>query len=275
MLHRRLDALRSEHGAQALAVALHDWETGLSLSLHGRRPFHPASTMKVAVLLALFDAAEHGRFDLRAPLHVRNRFRSKADGSSFRVSQARDANSEVYERLGLTLPVERLAYHMIVTSSNLATNLLVDLVTPEAIAEALERWRVEGVRVVRGVEDEAAWQAGINNSATAEGLVALLRLLVEGDAFDTGAREQMLGILHDQAFASGIPAGLPDGARVAHKTGEISTVQHDCGLVYLPGRTPYALAILTEWKPDVKGRSALVAAASKAVYETLTADADG
>jgi beta-lactamase class A len=271
MLHRRLDALRSEHGADALAVAFHDWETGLTMSLHGRRPFHPASTMKVAVLLALFDAARQGRFDLRAPLHVRNRFLSKADGSSFRVSQSRDANSEVYERLGLTMPVERLAYHMIVTSSNLATNLLVDLVTPEAIADALGRWQIEGVTVVRGVEDEAAWQAGINNRTTAEGLVALLRLLAEGDAFDAKAREQMLGILHDQAFSSGIPAGLPNDARVAHKTGEISTVQHDCGLVYLPGRKPYALAILTEWKPEAKSRAALVAAASKTVYETLTA----
>ncbi len=270
MLHHRLEALRQKHGAEALAAAAYDWETGLAVSLHGTRSFHPASTMKVAVLLALFDAAAKGRFDLREPLHVRNRFLSKADGSAFRVSASRDANSEVYERLGLTMPVERLAYHMIVTSSNLATNLLVDLVTPDAIAAALEAWDVRGVSVVRGVEDEAAYQKGISNRVTAEGLVMLLRLLVEGDAFSEKMREQMRDILFDQAFKSGIPAGLPKGARVAHKTGEISVVQHDCGLVYLPGRKPYALAILTQWKPEVKGRSELVAAVSKAVYQTLT-----
>jgi beta-lactamase class A len=275
MLHHRLDALRREHGAEALAAAVYDWETGLAVSLHGSRVFHPASTMKVAVMMALFDAAAQGRFDLREPLHVRNRFLSKADGSAFRVSSSRDANSEVYERLGLTMRVERLAYHMIVTSSNLATNLLVDLVTPEAIAASLHTWGVRGVSVVRGVEDEAAYQKGISNRATAEGMVALLRLLVEGNAFSEEHRQQMRDILFDQAFKSGIPAGLPDQARVAHKTGEISTVQHDCGLVYLPGRKPYAIAVLTEWKADVtKGRSALVASVSKALYQTLTADAD-
>ena len=55
----------------------------------------------------------------------------------------------------------------------------------------------------------------------------------------------MLDILHAQEFRSGIPAGLPDDARVAHKTGEISTVAHDAGIVYLTDREPYVVVILT------------------------------
>jgi beta-lactamase class A len=58
---------------------------------------------------------------------------------------------------------------------------------------------------------------------------------------------------------------------VAHKTGEISTVAHDAGVVYPPGRKPYVIAILTEWTPEPGSRSATIAEVSHAVFELLTA----
>ena len=85
---------------------------------------------------------------------------------------------------------------------------------------------------------------------------------------------EMLDILHAQEFRNGIPARLPPAVRVAHKTGDISTVAHDAGVVYPPGRKPYVIAILTEWAPDATRRSAAIAAASRAVYELL-AGGDG
>ena len=208
---------------------------------------------------------------------MRNRFSSAAGGRPFRVSSGRDANSEVHAAVGKTMKLGPLAYHMIVTSSNLATNLLFDLLGADAAAESLKKHSVEGVRLVRGVEDEAAFDAGINNEVTADGLVALLRLVHDGDGFSEESRKAMLDILFEQAFKSGIPAGLPEGvrdeARIAHKTGEISTVQHDAGLVFLPDRAPYALAVLTEWDADVNGkRAALVARLSRLVYRHFIAD---
>jgi beta-lactamase class A len=80
----------------------------------------------------------------------------------------------------------------------------------------------------------------------------------------------MLDILHAQEFRSGIPAGLPGEARVANKTGEISTVAHDAGIVYLPDRDPYVVVILSEWKPETSGRREAIAQISRAVYEVLT-----
>ena len=81
----------------------------------------------------------------------------------------------------------------------------------------------------------------------------------------------MQDILFEQQFDSGIPGGLPDDAEIAHKTGEISTVAHDAGLVFLPDRAPYAVAILTEWEPGggvrAKDRRATLAKISKALYE--------
>ena len=170
------------------------------------------------------------------------------------------------------MKLSRLAHHMIVTSSNLATNLLIDAVGLDRVQRTLEELGVEGVELRRGVEDERAYEEGIINRVTANGLVRVLGLIEEKQAISPEACERMLEILHDQEFRSGIPAGLPDDARVANKTGEISTVAHDTGLVYLKDRGPYALAILTEWdSAKTAGRRDTLARISRAVYEHLTA----
>ncbi|PAP78839.1 hypothetical protein BSZ37_17690 [Rubrivirga marina] len=258
-----------------MAVAVRDLETGEAATVDGDRPFHAASTMKVAVLAALLAAVADERHHLDDRLHVRNRFRSAADGSPFRVAQDRDANAAVFAKRGRTMPLGTLAEHMIQTSSNLATNLLVDLLGVEAIREATARWGGAGVEVVRGVEDEAAYEAGIVNTATAYGLVGLFVGLEEGAGLPDEVRQFGLDVLFGQEFASGIPAGVPgevrEGSRFAHKTGSISTVQHDAGLVYLPDRRPYAVAILTEWEADAtNGRRETVASLSRAVYDHVT-----
>lgn len=272
MLDRDLRQTAEDAGATAVAVAFHDLETGEAWDLDGDRPFHAASTMKVGVLVALLAAVAEGRFSLDDRLHVRNRFLSAADGEPYRIDPGRDSNDVVHGRRGRTMRLDVLAEHAIQTSSNLATNLLIDLLGVDAVQVAVERLGGRGVEVRRGVEDERAFEAGIINTATATGLVRLFVAIEEGTGIDATGREEALRVLFGQEFTSGIPAGLPPEARArcAHKTGSISTIEHDAGLVYLPGRRPYALAVLTEWPASVtSGRRDLVAACSRAVYDHL------
>jgi beta-lactamase class A len=162
-------------------------------------------------------------------------------------------------------------YHMITTSSNLATNLLLGVIGPESVNDTLSELHLkEGIELKRGVEDELAFEKGINNMVTADGLLKILVKLAEGKAFSPALSRRMMDILHGQEFNQGIPARLPKGARVAHKTGEISTVAHDAGVVYLPKRKPYVLVILTEWAPEGSGRSRTIATISHTIYEHLT-----
>ena len=283
MLEQSLREIAADAGATAVAVAFDDLETGERWAFHGDRPFHAASTMKVGVLVALLAAVSDERFRLHDRLHVRNRFYSAADGSVYQVDAGRDANDVVYDRRGRTMRLDRLAEHMIQTSSNLATNLLVDLLGVDAIREAVHALGGAGVEVLRGVEDEKAFEAGIVSTATADGLVSLFKAIETGGAGTEATlrpdlRQVALDILLGQEFTSGIPAGLPDAARsaarFAHKTGSISTIQHDAGLVYLKDRRPYALAVLTEWPRDkTDGRRATVAKCSRAVYAHLVPDA--
>jgi beta-lactamase class A len=268
-LRSKLEELEERSRARALAVAVHDLETGFEFAYRADRWFHAASTIKLAVLLGLFAAIHRGTLVPQSRLHVRNRFRSAYDGSSFRVLSERDADSEVQAAVGKTMRVIELARNMIVRSSNLATNLLLDLLGLEFLQQTLEEHGLSCIDLRRGVEDELAYEHGINNRVTADGLVHLLRLMAEERAFSPELSREMVEILHDQEFRSGIPAGLPAHARVAHKTGEISTIAHDAGIVYLPKRKPYVVAILTEWEPETAGRHPTIAAASYMIYEHL------
>jgi beta-lactamase class A len=271
-LEGRFAELEALAGAKALAIAISDFETGSEFSYHGDRWFHAASTIKLAVLVGVYGAIHRGDLLPQSRVHVRNRFLSAYDGSPYRVRVDRDANAEVHREIGRTLRVSELAEQMITSSSNLATNLLLDLVGLDELQKTLESFGLEGIDLRRGVEDELAFQHQINNRATARGLVGLLKLIEEERAFTPELSRQMLDVLHRQQFRSGIPAGLPREARVANKTGDISTVAHDAGLVYLPGRKPYAIAVLTEWDPSATGRSTTIAAASYIGYAALVGD---
>ena len=270
-LRAEIEKLEKESGAKAIAVALHDLETGFDLRYNEHRWFHAASTIKVPILLGAFAAIDRGELLPHSRVHVRNRFLSIVENIPFRVESDRDANSVVHNAIGKMMRVDELAYHMITTSSNLATNLLLGVIGPDAVNQTLRELDVdEGIELRRGVEDELAFEKDINNRVTAEGLLRILVMLAEGKAFSPALSRRMMDILHGQEFNQGIPARLPKGARVAHKTGEISTVAHDAGVVYLPKRKPYVLVILTEWDAAATGRSRTIAAISHAIFEFLT-----
>jgi beta-lactamase class A len=271
VLQTKIESIEKESGAKAIAVALHDAETGFELHYKADRWFHAASTIKVPILLGVFAAIDRGELLPHSRVHVRNRFLSVVENVPFRVESGRDANSAVHNAIGKMMRVDELAYHMITTSSNLATNLLLGVIGSDAVNRTLKELDVDdGIDLKRGVEDELAFDKGINNMVTADGLLRILTLLSEGKAFSPALSRRMMDILHGQEFNQGIPARLPKGARVAHKTGEISTVAHDAGVVYLPKRKPYVLVILTEWDPEGTGRSRNIAAISHTIYEFLT-----
>ena len=219
-LREVLEKLARESKARAVAVALLDFESGFRFSLAGDRWFHAASTIKLAVLLAIFRAADEGRLRLDDSLHVRNRFVSAANGSPFRVDPSSDAMPELYQKIGRTAKISALTEGMIVASSNLATNLLLDFLGVEYARKILHDAQVSGVELRRGVEDRAAHEKGIDNEATADGLLTLLSAL-RGDFLKKESKEQAIHVLLAQRFNSMIPAGLPAHATVAHKTGEI------------------------------------------------------
>ena len=267
-LYRNVLKIKQEHELENLGISFYDGETTIQWAFNADHYFHAASTIKLAVLLGVFRQVERADLTLDAPVHVRNRFTSIVNQEPFMLDLGGDADPDVYGHLGKTLTVRELSFFMITKSSNLATNLLVDIVGIVNIQHALDELDIDGIRILRGVEDQAAFDVGLNNEVTANGLMKLLRLIAEGKAYSRHACDEMLNILLEQQYRSGIPAGLPKEARVAHKTGNISTVHHDAGIVYLDERKPYVLVILTQF-PAESGRGTAVADVSRDVFNTL------
>lgn len=270
----RLAARIAQHPGAEVAIAVHDLASGRRLALRGDSVYHAASTMKVPVLLALYQEFRAGRLRPDQPVPLANRFASIVDGSPYALDASEDSDSLVYTWVGRPVPVRDLAVRMITHSSNLATNALIQLLDPVRITQQVREWGGTAMVVRRGVEDDLAYRAGLNNTATANDLVALFTALAAGRVADRAATQDMLGILEAQHFNDEIPAGLPPGTRVAHKTGWITATQHDAGLVFPPGRAPYAIAILTRGIRDTAEGNRLIADCSRIVWQWLVEGRD-
>jgi beta-lactamase class A len=252
-----------------VGLALLDLGSGDSLWSNASWRVHAASTMKIPVLIELARRVDAGRYGWDWPVLVHNEFRSIVDGSPYRLNPADDSDTTLYAREGQRVPARELARLMIDWSSNLATNLLVaELGAPEIQAAARELG-ADSIVVLRGVEDQKAFDAGLINSTTARDLAVLLAAITLGRAASDSSTALMLEILSHQEFRNGIPAGVPPGTRVASKTGNLTGINHDAAVVFPPGRPPYALVILTRGFSDQPAAEAYMARVSRAAWRGL------
>jgi len=265
----RLDALIRESGAEMVGIAFADLATGSQLLINPDEEFHAASTMKVPVMMEVFRLEKEGKLALDDYVVVKNDFISIADGSRYSIAPEDDSEQMLYQKIGQTESISELVRLMIVVSSNLATNLLMERVTAARVMSQMRALGATRMKVLRGVEDSRAFQRGLNNTATARDLMLLMRAIGERRAVSGKASDKMVQILADQQFNEGIPAGLPGTFRVAHKTGAITRINHDAAIVYPPGRKPYVLIVLTRGFADEKGAHAFIAEVSRVIYEGL------
>ena len=226
--------------------------------------FHAASTMKLPVLIELYRQAAVGKLSLDEPMLVRNEFHSIVDGSVYALDMNVDSEGELYKALGQTRTLEQLCEAMITVSSNLAANLLIERLGIENIRATTQALQAGGMHVLRGVEDGKAYDKGLNNTTTARSLLVLLEAIAQGRAVDDASSREMAEMLKRQKWNEAIPAGLPPGTVVAHKTGEITKIHHDAAIVYAP--RPFVLVILVRGIADSKQSAALMADIARDLY---------
>ena len=265
-------AIEARVAAVPNAVAgiwLQDLGTGDTLAINATDSFHAASTMKLPVMIELFRRADAGRLHLDSAVVLQNRFASIVDGSPFTLDAGDDSDSSLYARVGQRVTLRELNERMITRSSNLATNAIIALLdarTANATAHALGATTMQ---VRRGVEDTKAFNAGLNNTTSARDLGVLLAAVAQGRAASVASCAAMRDILLRQEFNDDIPAGLPPGTAVAHKTGWITGTTHDAAVVYPAGRAPYVLVILTRAIPERATAHQLMAGISRDVWAAL------
>ena len=265
-LLQKIQTRVSQDSGAYVGVAYIDLASPDTLFMNADTSFHAASTMKVPVMIELFRRANTGSFRMDQGLMMVNQFASLVDGSPYTLDIGSDSDSTLYHRIGERVRVDSLLRLMITRSSNLATNTLITLVGADAVTKTMRELGAKRIQVLRGVEDGKAFQQGLNNTTTARDLAIILRAIEEGRAASADATRQMLSILSAQEFNEKIPAGLPPGTRVAHKTGDITAVSHDAAIVYPPGGKPYVLVVLTKGIADGAKSAKLIADISSIVY---------
>jgi beta-lactamase class A len=253
--------------AKAVGVYFHDLGTGDTVLVDANVRFHAASTMKVPVMIQLFRDRDAGTLTLDDSVPITNDFRSIVDGSPYQLDKADDSDSSLYDLVGKKRTIRQLVELMETVSSNLATNLLIALVDAKRANATAHSLGADSILVLRGVEDGKAYRAGMNNTTTARDLGMLFTALAQFRAASPAACREMLEILGRQHFTEGIPAGLPAGTSVQHKTGWIGgVVYHDAGIVRAPGRAPYVLVVLTGGVKDDSVAYGLVRDISHQIY---------
>jgi beta-lactamase class A len=271
-LRARIARRIAEVPGATVGVAFRDLARGDTLYLGADERFHAASTMKVPVMIELFRQIDRGQLSLGQRLALKNEFTSIVDGSPYALSPGDDSDSLVYSWVGTRATVHDLIEHMITRSSNLATNTLITLVGAARANATAHALGAKDIQVLRGVEDGKAFAAGMNNMTTARDLAALMTAIETGAAASRPSTDSMRAILLRQEFNERIPAGLPPGTPVAHKTGEITGHNHDAAIVYPTGRGPYVLVVLTRGIEEPNVANSLIADISRFVYASATRD---
>jgi beta-lactamase class A len=240
--------IKAELGRQrgVFAVAFKDLTTGHGVLINEREVFHAASTMKTPVMIEAFKQAAAGRFSLQDSVVIKNVFRSIADSSAYSLGADGDSEQQLYLQVGKKKTIAALVYDMIIVSSNLATNNVIALVDAKNVMQTMREIGANDIQVLRGVEDSKAFQKGLNNTTTAYDLMLIFEKIAREEMVSKAASKAMTGILLDQRFKDIIPARLPANVKVAHKTGSITGVRHDSGIVMLPDGRKYVLVILSK-----------------------------
>lgn len=251
------------------AVAFKDLQTGKTLFINEKENFHAASTMKTPVMIEVFKQAKVGKFKLTDSILVKNEFKSIVDGSPYSMDIADDSGDGMYKMIGKKMTIYDLTYQMIIVSSNLATNILIDLVDAKNANETMRKLGAKDIQVLRGVEDQKAFDKGLSNTTTAYDLMLIFEKIAQNKVIDKKSCEEMRKILFDQKFNEIIPEKLPKTVKVAHKTGSITGVQHDSGIVYLPDGRKYVLVLLSKKLENADAGVNVLAEVSEMIYRLM------
>lgn len=249
------------------AVAFRDLSNGQQILIHEHEVFHAASTMKTPVMIEVFKQSAAGNFSLSDSVVVKNEFISIVDGSTFSLDPAGDSEQLLYNNVGRKEVLSELVKQMIIASSNLATNIIIEMVGAQKVTQTMHELGAKDIRVLRGVEDTKAFEKGLNNTVTAYDLMVIYEKLASGEVVDSKASKSMIDILLDQRINTIISSRLPDQAKVAHKTGNITGVLHDSGIVFLPDGRKYVLVLLSKELKDTEGSKVAMAKVSELLYQ--------
>lgn len=258
-LNAKLEQRITEYKAETVAV-YYEAPGSPVYSYNPDVVMHAASTMKVPVMMEVFHQVETGKLNMDQKILVKNEFASIVDGSPFSLTKEDDSEQELYSHLGESMTLSSLLQRMINSSSNFATNMIIQIVDARTVMELMKRIGAKDMTVLRGVEDIKAYDAGKNNTTSARALAQCLKSILTSDVFSPQSQQQMLAILQSQKFQEigGALRKIDPQLQIASKDGYITEIHHDAAIVRDKAGKNTILVILTRGVKDDKAGEAMV-----------------
>lgn len=259
-----------EFEAETVAV-YYEAPDGFTFTYNPDVVMHAASTMKVPVMMEAFHQSESGKLNLDQKVRVMNEFASIMDGSPFKLTKEEDSDQELYSHLGEEMSFITLMERMINSSSNLATNIIIQIVGPQNVMGLMKDIGAKDMTVLRGVEDIKAYNAGRNNTTSARALAQCLKATLDPKRFRKESRDRMFNILLSQKFKEIGDAvhRVDPGILVASKDGYITAIHHDAAILRDQGGKDTILVILTKGVEDDQGGEKMIGVLADDVWSAF------
>ena len=251
------------------ALAFKNLDDGKEILINENEIFHAASTMKTPVMIEFYKQLHQGKLSLEDTLQIKNEFKSIVDGTMYKLSEFDDSDKNTYNKLGQYYSINNLIYEMITISSNFATNILIDYIGANNVTKSMKEIGALNIDILRGVEDIKAFELGLNNTTSAKDLLIIYEKLAKGKIINNESSAIMIDILKDQKYDDIIPKYLPKDIEIANKTGMITGVHHDSGIVFLKDGKKYVIIILSKNMSDMESGTEMMARISELIYKTL------
>ena len=251
------------------ALAFKNLDDGKEILINENEIFHAASTMKTPVMIEFYKQLHQGKLSLEDTLQIKNEFKSIVDGTMYKLSEFDDSDKNTYNKLGQYYSINNLIYEMITISSNFATNILIDYIGANNVTKSMKEIGALNIDILRGVEDIKAFELGLNNTTSAKDLLIIYEKLAKGKIINNESSAIMIDILKDQKYDDIIPKYLPKNIEIANKTGMITGVHHDSGIVFLKDGRKYVIVLLSKNMSDMESGTEMMAKISELIYKTL------
>lgn len=237
-----------------VGVAVENLSTGEAIMINEDMVFPSASTIKLVIMSEILREVKNRMHSLDEKIKLTSGIKTGGDGI------LKELNS------GHEFTLKEIITLMIIVSDNTATNLLIDMAGMDNVNKMAENMGLRSTRLQRRMMDSAAARAGRENLTCAGDMHHILKLIYEGKDIDEYYSSIMLDILKRQQVNGRLNLYLPDDITIAHKTGDLDRLEHDVGIVYLPG-CQYIICVLTNKTETNKDGREIIGKISKAVYD--------
>ncbi|MEG4278826.1 serine hydrolase [Microcoleus sp. MON1_C1] len=256
-LKTQVQVLATENPTLTAGIFLVDLDTGSYLNFNGDTAFASASTIKVPILVAFFQAVDEGKVQLDQMLTLKPEH--IVGGSGEMQDQAPGKKYSALE----------VAQNMIVVSDNTATNMMIELLGgAEVLNQHFANWGLSTTVLRNNLPDLEG-----TNTTSPKDLINIIAQVDRGNLVSVKSRDRILQIMRQTQNASLLPKGLGEGSVIAHKTGNIDTMLADAGMVDLPNGKRYLVAVMVKHSPETeKPAQTLIREISRISYRYLNGE---